>query len=69
MLEAERILINAVSSPIPIYFAWENQELTSIYNDIQSSTEFLGAAAILNAGKQVLHQFSVTGLQPSGMAI
>jgi len=63
--EAERILIQSPSTPIPIYFSFENDELKSIYSEIESSSEFLGAAAILNAGNQVLHQFMVTGQQPT----
>ena len=49
---------------MPIYFAYENAELGSIYSDLTTSTEFTGAKAILNAGNQVVHQFSVTGAQP-----
>ena len=63
--EAERILIQTPATPIPIYFSFENDQLSTIYSEIQSSSEFLGASAILNAGSQVLHQFMVTGQQPT----
>ena len=49
---------------IPIYFTFEDDAMTTIYSEIESSSEFLGTAAILNAGQTVLHQFSVTGKQP-----
>ena len=38
--------------------------INKIYSEIENSSEFFGSAAILNAGKTVLHQFSVTGKQP-----
>ena len=38
--------------------------MANIYGDLITSTEFTGAKAILNAGNQVVHQFSVTGAQP-----
>ncbi len=53
------------STPVPIYFSFENDEIENIYRQIESSSEFLGASAILNAGNQVLHQFSVTGPHPT----
>ena len=62
--QAKRVLLSASSTNIPIYFAFENAELASIYGDLITSTEFTGAKAILNAGNQVVHQFSVTGTQP-----
>ena len=67
--DAEKILMNAMSAstPIPIYFSYENNELNTIYHQIESSSEFLGASAILNAGNQVLHQFSVAGPQPTAI--
>ena len=61
--EAERVLLNAQSTNVPVYFAFESGELAHVYDDLISAAEFTGAKAILNAGNQVVHQFSVTGAQ------
>ena len=61
---AERILLEWTSLTIPIYFTFENDAMTQIYSDIETSSEFAGSAAIFNAGSTVLHQFSITGKQP-----
>ena len=45
--------------------AFESGELAHVYDDLVSAAEFTGAKAILNAGNQVVHQFSVTGAQGS----
>ena len=61
--DAEKVLLGAAATNVPIYFAYENSELASIYGELTTSAEFTGAKALLNAGNQVVHQFSVTGAQ------
>jgi len=62
--EAEKILLEAPQSAIPIYFTFEDAAMRSIYSEIENSSELFGSAAILNAGSTVLHQFTVAGKQP-----
>ena len=67
--EAEKVLLSTGSTNVPIYFSYENAELGQIYSNLAEAAEFTGAKAILNAGNQVVHQFSVTGAQALGFLL